>query len=204
MDTTLAILAGGQGQRMGRPKGELRIGDRPILEYLLEQFAWQGPTLLVTAPGRQHPPGWEGFDREVVDPVPDQGPLRGILTALQHLQTPKLIVATVDMPGVTRMHLDWLEQSLPSDKSNVLLQRGGGDTKQIEPFPSIFRGSAMQVIESQLKNESRSVKQLGQLDGFQCVDAPPSWDGSVWINLNRPSDLAEWMNRPQMNTDEHR
>ena len=53
-DVTLAILAGGEGSRMGYPKGELRLGGRPILPVLLERFAWEGPTLLVTAPGRQH------------------------------------------------------------------------------------------------------------------------------------------------------
>ena len=61
--TTLAILAGGEGSRMGQPKAELRIGARPILSYLLDRFLWAGPTILVTAPGRKRPPGATGFDR---------------------------------------------------------------------------------------------------------------------------------------------
>src|SRR5438552_17571218 len=80
---TRAILAGGEGSRMGKPKALLEINGRPILAYLLEQFAWPGPTLLVTAPGREKPPGHELFSREVVDPVAGEGPLRGILTALE-------------------------------------------------------------------------------------------------------------------------
>jgi hypothetical protein len=40
--TTLAILAGGGGTRMGRAKGLLEIRGKPILEYLLERFDWPG------------------------------------------------------------------------------------------------------------------------------------------------------------------
>jgi len=40
---TLAILAGGRGERMGRAEGPaLRIKRRPILEYLLDQFNLAG------------------------------------------------------------------------------------------------------------------------------------------------------------------
>ena len=50
-DVTLAILAGGEGSRMGYPKAELASHGRAILPVLLECFQWEGPTLLVTAPG---------------------------------------------------------------------------------------------------------------------------------------------------------
>ena len=106
--TTLAILAGGEGARMGRPKGELRVGNQPILEYLLERMAWRGPTLLVTSPGREHPAGWQRFHAEAVDPVAGLGPLRGVLTALEHAATPHVLVTTVDMPEIDATALRWL------------------------------------------------------------------------------------------------
>ena len=80
---TLAILAGGEGRRMGLPKQNLEINSRPILEFLLDRLTWPGPTLLVTTPSRQHPPGADRFDAEEVDAIENQGPLRGILTAMQ-------------------------------------------------------------------------------------------------------------------------
>src|SRR5690349_20303809 len=107
-DITLAILAGGEGSRMGKPKGALVIHGQPILEYLLDRFDWPGPTMLVTAPGREHPPGHEKFSREVVDPVFGAGPVRGILTALEHATTSIVVITTVDMPSIERTHLEWL------------------------------------------------------------------------------------------------
>ena len=71
---------------MGQPKGLLTLKGQPILDYLLDALAWPGPTLLVTAPGREHPPGWERFDNEAADPESGGGPLRGVLTALESMR----------------------------------------------------------------------------------------------------------------------
>src|SRR5436305_504355 len=100
LQVTLALLAGGESSRMGRPKANIQLRGRPILEYLLDQFVWPGPTLLVTAPGHEKPPGWERFDREVSDPVAGSGPLRGVMTALESISTPLVAIVTVDMPGI--------------------------------------------------------------------------------------------------------
>src|SRR5688572_6459509 len=101
-DITLAVLAGGAGSRMGRPKGTLEINGRPILAHLLDRIAWPGPTMLVTAPGRENPPGAQRFDFEVSDAVADDGPLRGVHTALRHVRTEMLVVIAVDMVAILR------------------------------------------------------------------------------------------------------
>src|ERR1700722_14126455 len=90
---SLAVIAGGKGERMGLPKSHLKYKEQPILKWLLRQIQWPGPTLLVTAPGVAHPPAAELFDREAVDPVDGLGPLRGLLTALEQSSTP--IVAAI-------------------------------------------------------------------------------------------------------------
>src|SRR2546430_7328455 len=90
--STLAVLSGGAGSRMGGPKGSLEVRGKPILEYLLGRFQWRGQTLLVTAPGIGRPRGAERLDREVLDPVAGLGPLRGVLTALENASTEIVVV----------------------------------------------------------------------------------------------------------------
>lgn len=190
---TLAILAGGQGSRMGGPKGEISIEGRPILQYLLECFSWSGPTLLVTAPGREHPPAWERFDREVVDPIPDQGPLRGILTALENLKTTLLLVATVDMPGIQALQLRWVlgEMRASPDRLGLMLRRPA-ETKTIEPFPSAFRAGAREIISRRIRDGQLSVQRLIDENGFEAVTAPASWDRRTWSNLNVREDVTNF------------
>lgn len=185
-DITLAILAGGEGSRMGKPKGELRVGGKPILHYLLERLAWPGPTMLVTAPGREHPPAWEQFSTEVADPIARAGPLRGILTALDNAKTEIVIVTPVDMPLVDRSQLEWLANQL-GDSLGVMTTRG----ETIEPFPSAFKTIARDVIREQLESGKGGIGRLTKLPQFRAVAAPPIWSESVWTNLNTIHDLDQ-------------
>jgi len=189
-DCTLAVLAGGRGSRMGRAKGLLTVGGRPILAHLLDRLAWPGPTLLVTAPGRERPPAWERFDAEAVDPVADEGPLRGVLTALDAAATPWLAVTTVDMPGVFRQQFEWLAGQLPGHGHGVMCDRPAGDRRQVEPFPLLLRTTAADAVRERLGQHRRSVHALAAEPGFAVVAAPAAWPGSAWVNLNTPGDVA--------------
>src|SRR5262245_61943963 len=80
-DVTLAILAGGHSSRMRASKANLEIGGKAVLQYLLDQAKWPGPTMLITAPGGERVSGSDRFDQTHCDPVAGVGPLRGILTA---------------------------------------------------------------------------------------------------------------------------
>jgi molybdopterin-guanine dinucleotide biosynthesis protein A len=189
---TLAILAGGQSRRMGRPKAELRVGGKPILSYLLDRFAWSGPTLLVTTPGRERPAGWERFDREATDPAPGEGPLRGVLTALEATTTQILVVASCDMPGVEGRQLsriaEWLAEH--SESPLIMLTRDDGS---LEPLPFAVRASALGLIRDHLAAGGRSLHSLMQIPGASSLAAPSDWPASTWMNLNTPDDVTQFL-----------
>ncbi len=193
---TLAILAGGEGSRMGKPKGELTVHGKPILTYLLDRFQWPGPTLLVTAPGRENPPGYESFTQQAVDPVAGQGPLRGVLTALEVTQTLYTLVTTVDMPEIGTEQLHWLIQNVPRHGETLgsLMERPG-NPPQIEPFPSIFHRDAAGVIGLHIESGRSSVHGLVSIAKISLLPAPVEWTQVVWTNLNRPEDLNQWIAR---------
>jgi molybdopterin-guanine dinucleotide biosynthesis protein A len=184
---TLAVLAGGEGSRMGFPKAELRWRGKPILHALLEQFEWPGPTLLVTAPGRERPTGWERFTREAADPSAGQGPLRGLLTALEHAPTPVVVATAVDMPFVRQAHLRWVAASLADrPRSTGVLPRQGGE---IQPLPCAFRVEAASLLERSLQSGRRSLHGLLADPSVVAVDAPGDWGQQVWTNLNTADDV---------------
>lgn len=187
-DITLAILAGGAGSRMGRPKGELAIGGKPILEWILSNLRWSGPTLLVTAPGRKRPPGWRRFDVEVSDPVAGLGPLRGIITALENARTDRLIVSPVDMPFMAAENVRWLASQ---QGGGVLLRRTCEGRDQIEPLPLLVHRALLPGLRTCLEQGRKSVRGLATEPGFRVVDAPVDWHDHVWTNLNFPGDMPE-------------
>ena len=190
MSATLAILAGGSGTRMGMPKSHLTIEGKPVLEHILDTLAWTGPTMLVTAPGVEHPPGHQRFKTEVTDPKPGEGPLRGILTALEAGVTGTLLIATVDMPKVTREQLDWLDKQFQLlEHSMALACKRTPEKDSIEPFPCALRDTALEPIRRLLAMPHHSAKSFFQLPGTNVMQAPEDWPPSVWLNLNRPEDL---------------
>ena len=193
-DITLAILAGGEGTRMGKPKALLRVNDRPILEFLFERLEWHGPTLLVTAPGRERPPGSQRFSSEAIDAVAGQGPLRGILTALENASTQRVMIAAVDMPMIRREHLEMLAREFASLQPLLGLMTAQIDAdarRQVEPFPSIFDVAAAPLLRRRLDEARRSVSALVGDPNFIALDVDSSWESTAWLNLNRPSDLND-------------
>ena len=172
---------------MGVPKAQLTLRGQPILQYLLERWRWPGPKMLVTAPGRERPPGAELFTREVTDPVAGAGPLRGVITALEAATNPLLVVATCDMPGVGVEQFQWLIDRLRERDELLGVMSLRGET--IEPFPLALRTSALMPIRQRYVAGDRSTRRLAETTAFAALPAPPHWAQSCWANLNAPADL---------------
>jgi molybdopterin-guanine dinucleotide biosynthesis protein A len=192
-DTTLAVLAGGEGRRMGMPKGQLILDGLPILERLLDRLGWPGPTLLVTAPGREHPPGWRRFTNEATDDVSGEGPLRGILTALENALTDEVIIIPVDMPNITLAPLVWLAARLQDHPAAaaVMVEHSGCPRGGVEPLPAAFRSStAKTLIRARLGNKQLALHRLAERSEVVLVSAAPDWPADFWLNLNTPAELA--------------
>jgi molybdopterin-guanine dinucleotide biosynthesis protein A len=168
-----------------------------VLRVLLDRFAWPGPTLLVTAPGRERPTGHEAFTREVVDPSPGEGPLRGLLTALENSPAPWVVVTAVDMPLVRREQLDWLAAALKKNRSGtvssgVMLYQAGPNGRQLQPFPSAFHVDAAPLVRRLLDSHRRALHALRDDPTIANLDAPPDWPADSWTNVNAPSDLTSY------------
>ncbi len=85
MKTGGIVLCGGESRRMGRPKGELPFGDETMLGRIVRIVRTVvDPVVLVAAPHTRLHLTDESVS-VVRDPVPGQGPLRGIVTGLQAL-----------------------------------------------------------------------------------------------------------------------
>ncbi len=173
---------------MGGPKGELRVGGIPILACLIDRFQWSGPTLLVTAPGRERPPGCERFDREVTDSTAGEGPLRGVLTALAATDTDVLVVTTCDMPRVEARQLAWLVDALVQRPGASLLMPSHDG--QLEPFPLALRRTALPLLSEHFDRGGRAMQSIRAIPGAVEVRAPGEWSDDIWTNLNTPADVA--------------
>ena len=198
---TLAVLAGGAGTRMGMPKAHLRVEGRPILAWLIDQFAWPGPTLLVTSPSTAQPPGSDAFHQQAVDPADGIGPLQGVVTALTHSTTSLTAMVTVDMPHIDRTILLDLLGLMREDPSRIGIMSRRASDGPIEPVPAIFHRSAFPWIHERLAGGKRSVHGLCDHPSITAVLAPAHWTEQTWLNLNHPADFRAFSESRGMSID---
>ena len=97
---TGVILCGGRGRRLGlRDKPLIEVGDKALVEYVIERLRPQVARIILSIAADTK--GYECFDCGLVkDSVPDEGPLGGLVSALEAVET------------------DWI-QSCPGDAPNT-------------------------------------------------------------------------------------
>lgn len=110
------VLAGGQGRRMAQQdKGLIDFGGRPLIGYALDAMAPLVDDLYISANRNQQNYRQHGYP--VLGDGNDDfnGPLAGILAAMQHARHPFLLVMPCDSPRIETAHLKRLLDALNSD-----------------------------------------------------------------------------------------
>ncbi len=180
---TVAILAGGRSERMGRDKAEI---------------VWRGETLLartarialetdspVIVVGRERPDDWPHPEVTFVpDAFVGQGPLGGLATALQAAGCPVLALAC-DMPLLTVEALRWL--MLQERGTHGVAVRNGENG---EPLFSIYTPAVLPLIDRQMATGRRSLQALIASGDFRNVTAPPAIAAHL-ANVNTPEELGQ-------------
>src|SRR5215468_4061553 len=95
-EITAAVLAGGEGRRVGgRDKGLLPLAGRPLIAHVVAALREQAGQIIICA--NRNASEYSGFGIVVGDMEPGfRGPLSGIASALAHCKTHWLLTVPVD------------------------------------------------------------------------------------------------------------
>lgn len=91
------ILAGGKSARMGRDKALMSWGDKSLLEHMVTIVREVSERIIISA-DEADKYSIEGTDMVVSDEYPGTGPLGGILTGLNCVESGYHIVVACDLP----------------------------------------------------------------------------------------------------------
>ena len=177
------ILAGGQGRRMGgADKGLIDYQGRPLIEWVLAALAPQVGEIVISA--NRNLERYAAYGRRVLpDTLPDfQGPLAGVLAALQAVTADWLLVVPCDTPH------------LPADLALRLL-----GAAQLESVPLAVAEDAARVHHSCFLVHT---DQRDHLAGFlargeravrhwqaELSSTRVRFDAAGFANFNQPDDL---------------
>ena len=188
------ILAGGGSTRFGRDKSLVEFAGIPMLgrmTQLLRDITSQ--VKIVAAQGR-----YEVFGPEiVVDRWPGEGPLGGIITALEDSAQSEPrhdwnLVVSCDMPFLTREWIAFLCERAVKSKAQVVLPHSAHGP---EPLCACYRTNAAQALRAAFESGVRKVTQGLQHVTTEVLDEA-DWKrfdsaGRLFWNMNTTADYEE-------------
>ncbi len=182
---TGVILAGGASSRFGTPKTAAPLAGRPLIKYPLAAMrAAELPVLVVAKADNDVTPLIDAAEL-LVEPAHPRHPLRGIVSALEHVGRP-IVVCACDMPFVNEGVLRMLA-ALPDDLAVV---EAGGIP---QPMLGRYTPAVLEVLSTAL-TEERSVRATLQDAGARLLS--PSalskfGDPELLVrDIDTPDDLA--------------
>lgn len=180
---------------MGRDKALVRMHGRPLAWYPVTALRRAGAVEVLGVCGRRRLGGLAV--REHPDRWPGEGPLGGIVTAVQGASCDVVVVLGCDMPAVTPATIETLVAALRDTHPSVLaaLAVAGG---RLQPLVAAYRRSSRPVLEASFLTGERSpVRALAGLDVVEVTLA----DSDEVADVDTPGTLAaqpvpRWLDAP--------
>jgi molybdenum cofactor guanylyltransferase len=175
------VLVGGKSSRMGQDKAVLPAGGRTLVELVAGTVsAAAGPTALVGGARRTLPIEF-GFVRDL---YPGEGPLGGILSALQDSAADWNLIVACDMP---RLEADFLRRLLDTaEQGDIDALLPAGPSGLPEPLCAAYHrrcyrplaqafGRGVRKISTALEEVRAVVWPVQEALYFQNVNTPEDW-----------------------------
>ncbi len=189
-DFAAAVLAGGQGKRLGMDKARLQVDGCMLLDRIILFLRDIFPLVLLVVHGGDSPPATagNGHVKVVEDLIPRKGPLVGIYTALRHSPAPYVFVMACDMPyPSSRLIRRMLAEARGVDA--VVPRRG----EYIEPLFAVYRRDIRDRARARIEEGRLKIHELIQeLDvRYLEEDVIAACDPTSrsFFNINTPEDL---------------
>jgi len=188
------VLAGGGSTRFGQDKALVEFDGKPMLARMVELLRGvTKSTKVVAVRGK-----YEAFGVELVeDRWPGEGPLGGIITALEDAdgsagRSEWNLIVSCDMPFLTREWLTFLCERPAKSEAYVVLPHSGHGP---EPLCACYRRDAAGALRAAFESGVRKVTQGLQHVTTEVLDEA-DWKrfdsaGRLFWNMNTPADYQE-------------
>jgi molybdopterin-guanine dinucleotide biosynthesis protein A len=153
---TSIIVAGGRSLRLGRSKLLETIGDKSLIQWVVDRLAAISTEIIIaTGQGEAILCSSAVGIKTVTDVYPGKGPLAGIYSGLMASSNSQGIVVASDMPFLNVGLLKYMNQNLTD--CDVALPRIG---QMVEPLCAVYSKSCLAPIQQLLEHDERQIRRL--------------------------------------------
>lgn len=188
------VLAGGGSTRFGQDKALVEFDGRPMLLRMRDLLAGVlGEVTIIAANAKYGSIGVES----VADQWPGEGPLGGIITALElSARAVRAIdwnlIVGCDMPFLTREWVAFLGERATGSEAEVIVPQSESG---LEPLCACWRTSAAPKLRLVFDNGVRKITEAMKQLEMEVLDGPV-WkrfdkSGRLFWNMNTPEDYIE-------------
>jgi molybdopterin-guanine dinucleotide biosynthesis protein A len=178
------ILAGGLGRRMGgEDKGLVALAGRPMVWHVLEALRPQVGALLINA--NRNLDRYAGFGEEVVvDSLQGYlGPLAGVHSALERLNTEFLVTAPCDAPLVAPDLVRRLHRACTKSAADAAVATDGA---RQQPVFLLLRATVAPSLGAYLASGGRKIDTW--FATLRLAEADFSDEPDTFVNVNDPDE----------------
>jgi molybdopterin-guanine dinucleotide biosynthesis protein A len=180
------ILAGGRARRMNnQDKGLVNFKGRPMVSYAIAALAPVVDCLLINA--NRNIDQYRQFGWPVISDRTDSfdGPLAGILTAMDHADADVLVVIPCDSPLIKTEHLQKLLLTRAENNADVAVAFDG---VRLHPVFLAIKTSLQASLQDYLADGQRKVAVW--LDRQNLVKVDFSNEPEIFCNVNTMTELS--------------
>lgn len=197
------VQAGGGSTRFGRDKALANIAGKTMLQRTGELLESVCDEVRIIAPcGKYHGMTWKVIE----DGWPGEGPLGGILTALQLLKSQRAdpadqhseaepgwgMILGCDLPFMNRDFLMFLKERALASRAQVVVPESDNG---LEPLCACWRADALPAVEQAFDAGVRKVTEAMKHVGMEVLDEA-AWTrfdngNRLFWNMNTPEDFRE-------------
>ncbi|MDC9714991.1 MAG: molybdenum cofactor guanylyltransferase MobA [Gammaproteobacteria bacterium] len=188
-DITAVILAGGRSSRMsGEDKGLILLNNEPMIDCVAKTVKGGVNRLLISA--NRNAEQYQEYGEVITDALDDfQGPLAGILQAIQNANTEYLLIFPCDAPLLNKVVIGRLLSAMDSSAVDICV---ADDGVRIHPTIAIIKTKLEQNLSDFLASGQRKLGVWIEQNNFLKVDF--SDYPEVFANLNTPEDFDKFLN----------
>ena len=184
---SVAILAGGKSKRMGQNKAFLRVGNKMVIERVIDRVQPLTDDLFIST---NSPDAFSQFNLPMVgDLYPDKAALGGIYTAIHSAQHHRVLIVACDMPFLNIDLLNHLIKLSPTvDVVAPLI-----NPPQPETMHAVYGKACLPAIEKRLLADKLRI--IGFFDDVTVRYVEKNEIATIdpdfysFINMNTPEDL---------------
>lgn len=184
---TGVILAGGQARRMGgADKGLMLYQQQPMVHYAIQAMQPQVDTLIINA--NRHIDQYQSFGYPVTQDSIEgfHGPLAGMLTAMEQVETDFILTAPCDCPSISKQLRQRMMETLLLTQSDVAV---ASDGDRLQPVFCLIPTRLKDSLNSFLEQGERKIDRW--LAQHKMAEVDFSDQPETFVNFNHPEDLQQ-------------